>query len=232
MQIGIKNRGGRKTKRKLIIGAALTAALILVAGCISYDQTMTLNPDGSGTVKIHYTSDDPMGVQLTPVLPFSEEGIIADYLNSEITVREIEIFVPANEEEGTYEATYYLDFLNVADLNGRGIFAVKDHTGTKEAMPQVFTLDESGGTSTFIQKSTLNVDIDDTTGLGGYKFTYSLTCPEVVTMTNGTVESDGCTVNWSYTLPELINNPVKMYAVYGESTGTGQGCIGTGMVPD
>jgi hypothetical protein len=210
----------------------VSVTAILVAGCISYDQELVLNDDGSGTVKIHYTSDDPHGAEGAPVLPFTEKKIEADFAGSGAVVRDVYVFAPNEPAEGSHEAVYYLDFTDITDLNGRGIFAVKDPTGTRDAMTQIFTLEEAGGTTTFTQTCTLNIEVEDTTGLEDYRFTYSLTCPEAVTMANGTVESGGYTVNWSYTLPELINNPVKMYAVYRESGGTGQGCIGTGMVSD
>lgn len=219
-------------KRKMTFIGLITFAVILAAGCINYDQELVLNDDGSGTVKIRYTSDDAAGAQLTPVLPFSEEDIIAEYSGSKITVSGIEVFVPGEEEEGPCEAKYSLEFGNIADLNGHGIFAVKDYTGTKDAMPQVFTIYEASDMTTFTQTCTLNADVEDTTGLEYYKFTYSLTCPSTVTLTNGEVKSDGLTVTWSYTLPELVKNPVEMYAVYGESGGNGQGCVGPEKVSD
>jgi hypothetical protein len=230
MQIGIKNRGGRKTKRKLIIGAALTAAIILAAGCINYDQKMTLNADGSGTVIVHYTSDDPKGTYGGPILPFTKEEIEAAYGGLNLDVRRI--MPDADADEFHPGVKYRIDFADIADLNGRGVFAAKNLNATKDVMTQVFTLDKAGGTTTFTQTCVLNVDVEDASELKYYEFTYFVTCPEAVTMTNGTVESDGCTVNWSYTLPGLINNPVKMYAVYGEPEGTGQGCVGPGKVSD
>ncbi|UCE27049.1 MAG: hypothetical protein JSW52_11980 [Candidatus Coatesbacteria bacterium] len=192
--------------RLALVGLAVAAALI-VAGCINYDQTMALNADGSGMVTIHYTSDDPEGTQ-APKLSFSEEEITAEYADSDVTVSDIAVVVPAEGEEGSHEATYVLAFDDVTDLNGYGIFAVGDQ------MTQVFALADAGDTAVFTQTCTLTMDVEDTSGLTDYKFTYSLACPGAVTDTNGIVGADGYTVTWEYPLPDLINNTVEMNATY------------------
>jgi hypothetical protein len=219
-------------KRKLIIGATLAAVIVLAAGCINYDQELIINEDGSGTVTIHYTSDDPTGEMGAPVLSFTKEEIETEYAGSGVRVRNIDVFVPNENEEGSSEASYYLDYADITDMNGYGVFAVKDAATFEDKIIQVFSLDETGGATTFSQTCTLNMNVEDTTGLEDYAFTYSLTCPDAVTMTNGNVKSDGRTVTWRYTLPELIESPVKMYAVYGGSGEIGQGCVGPGKVSD
>jgi len=193
--------------RLALVGLAVAAALI-VAGCINYDQEMTLNADDSGTVKVHYTSDDPTGTSGAPVLSFTEEAITAEYADSKVTVRDIAVVVPAEGEEGSHEATYHLDFENVADLNGFGIFAIKDK------MTQTFAIVEGDGTATFTQTANLTMEVEDTSQLTDYKFTYSLVCPGNVTETNGTLGADGKTVTWEYPLPDLINKTVEMTATY------------------
>jgi len=218
--------------KELKILSGLTVVVVLAAGCINYDQNLVLNEDGSGTIKIHYTSDDPTGEMGAPKLSFTEKEIKDEYLNPGLKARDVELFIPADDEEGSYEATYYIDFEDITDLNGRGVFAVKDVTTAEDKMTQVISLAETDGTTTFTQTCAFNMEVEEPTDLEYYEFTYSLTCPSAVTMTNGKVESDGLTVTWSYPLPELIKNPVKMYAVYGGSGEIGQGCVGPGMVSD
>jgi len=197
--------------RLALVGLAV-AAVLIVAGCINYDQTMTLNADGSGTVTVHYTSDDPTGAQGTPVLSFTEEEITAEYADSNVTVSDIAVVVPAEGEEGSHEATYVLAFNNVTDLNGCGVFAVGDE------MTQVFALADAGDTAVFTQTCTLTMEVDDPSQLSDYKFTYSLTCPGAIIDTNGT-EGAGNTVTWEYPLPELINNPIEMNVTYEKPAG-------------
>jgi hypothetical protein len=224
-------------ERKLIIATAITAAVILAAGCVNYNQVLVLNDDGSGTVTVRYTSDDPKGVSGAPVLPFTEEEIVAVYKGSNLVVHDI---VPDRESENYAGVTYQIDFDNVTDLNGYGIFAVGDK------LTQTFYLSDLGDTMSFTQTTILTVDVEDDFLLEAYEFNYKLVCPGDVIENNGDfsygdfiINEDGVsngysTVGWSYTLPELINNPVKMYAVYSESgkTGNGLGSIGPGKVSD
>lgn len=198
--------------RLALVGLAVAAAII-AAGCINYDQVMTLNADGSGTINVHYTSDDPTGAQGTPVLSFDEGEITAEYADSNVTVSDITVVVPAEGEEGSHEATYNLTFGDVADLNGYGVFAVEDK------MTQVFALADAGDTAVFTQTCTLTMEVEDPSQLSDYKFTYSLTCPGAVTETNGTLAADGNTVTWEYPLPDLINNTVEMSATYEKPAG-------------
>ncbi|UCE27048.1 MAG: hypothetical protein JSW52_11975 [Candidatus Coatesbacteria bacterium] len=218
--------------KELKILSGLTVVVILVTGCINYDQELIINEDGSGTVAVYYMSDDPTGEMGAPVLSFTEEEIETEYAGSGVRVTNINVVVPNEDEEGSSEATYYLDFADITDMNGYGIFAVKEVATFEDKIIQIFSLDETDGVTTFTQTCTLNMNVEDAEGLEDYAFTYSLTCPEAVTMTNGSVKLDGRTVSWRYTLPELIEGPVKMYAVYGGSGETGQGCVGPGRVSD
>lgn len=220
-------------KRRLLLFTVLVAAAVLGAGCINYDQEMIIKEDGSGTIGVHYESYDPTGEYGAPRLSFTEKEIKDEYLSPGIKVRDIELVVTTEEEGGPSEATYYIDFEDIGDLNGRGVFAAKDVTTAADRMTQVFSLVETAETTTFTQTCLLNMDVEDASELTDYEFTYALTCPDEVTMTNGKVRLDGRTVVWTFPLPELLEGPVKMYAVYGEhGEGTGQGSIGPGRVPD
>jgi hypothetical protein len=219
-------------KRKSVFFISLAAAVVLTAGCIDYDQEIVIKEDGSGTIGIHYESYDPTGEYGAPRLSFTEKEIKDEYSGPGVKVRDIELVVSDEEEGGPSEATYYVDFENIADLNGRGVFAVKDATTGADRMTQVFSLVETADATTFAQTCSLYMDVEDASELTDYEFTYALTCPDEVTMTNGKVKLDGRTVVWKFPLPELLNGPVKMYAVYGESGGTGQSSVGPGLVPD
>ncbi len=206
-------------KRKIIFATSLAAVIVLAAGCINYTQKMTLNADGSGTVIVHYTSDDPEGTGGAPVLPFTENEIVAGYKGSKLVVRDV---VP-DAEGDEYQAgvTYQIDFDDVADLNNYGAFAFEDK------LAQNFYVNDLGDTLSFMQTTSLTMDVEDTSMLDSYRFTYKLVCPGDVTETNGTLSGDGRTVAWLYTLPELINDTVEMTATYEKPAGApGGGIIG------
>ncbi|UCE27046.1 MAG: DUF4282 domain-containing protein [Candidatus Coatesbacteria bacterium] len=207
-------------KRKLIIGVTLAVAVVFAAGCINYEQEIYLNADGSGTVIVRYTSDDPEGNSGTPILPFTEDEIIAEYKGSNLVVRDV---VPdADNDEYSAGVTYQIDFDDVTDLNDYGIFSVGDK------LTQTFYLNDLGDTVSYMQTTSLTMDVEDTSMLDSYKFTYKLICPADVTETNGTLSADGRTVAWLYTLPELINNAVDMTATYEKPAGAPGGGIFSG----
>lgn len=204
-------------KRKLLLFAVLVGAVVLAVGCIDYGQGMALKADGSGTVVIHYASDDPEGTSGTPVLPFTEAEIIAGYKGSNLVVHDV---VPdAESDEYHAGVTYQIDFDKVTDLNNYGVFFFEDK------LTQNFYLNDLGDTLSFMQTTSVTMDVEDTSMLDSYGFAYKLVCPGDVTETNGTLSGDGRTVTWYYALPELINNTVEMTATYEKPAGAPGGGV-------
>jgi hypothetical protein len=207
-------------RSKLVGLAALAIGLIIVAGCINYDQDLTLNPDGSGTIMVRYDSAAQSGEKTeegsismggAPELSFTEKEIVAEYEGAPFAVRDIVI---GKTDSDAPEATYYIDFDNVADLNGRGIFALEG-----DKLKQTFSLDTSGDLTVFKQLVQLKMEVEDPSSLSEYKFTYKLTAPGEVKETNGTAE--GNVVTWEYSLDKLINEDVEMTASYQPAAGGG-----------
>jgi hypothetical protein len=200
-------------RSKLIGLAALAIGLIIVAGCINYDQELTLKPDGSGTVYVRYDrtggstgeeGEGSMDVSGAPELSFTEEEIMAEYEGSNLTVRDITV---GETDSGVPEASYYIDFESVGDLNGYGVFALKGGELT-----QTFSMDVAGDAVTFKQLVQLTMDVEDPSQLTDYKFTYKLNCPGEIVESNG--EITGNTVAWEYTLDKLINTDTEMTVTY------------------
>jgi hypothetical protein len=200
-------------RSKLIGLAALAFGLLVVAGCINYDQELTLNPDGSGFIKVRYDSaaqstgeesEGNLSMGGAPELSFTAEEIKAEYAGAPFTVRDIVI---GKTDKDAPEATYVIDFKNVSDLNGRGIFALEG-----DKLKQTFSLDTTGDLSVFKQLVQLKMEIEDPSTLSEYKFNYTLNAPGEVKETNGTAE--GNVVKWEYSLDQLINKDVELTASY------------------
>ncbi|MCP4231879.1 MAG: hypothetical protein GY771_17255 [bacterium] len=205
-------------KKTYLLLSVLAISVLIVAGCINYDQDMTLEADNSGTVKIHYTNAG-QGQEGVPDLPFVEEDIVASYDGAGVEVYDIEIVTAEGEETATPEATYYVDFKNVEDLNGYGIFAIGDD------IVQTISVTDEGDTRTYVQTCTLNMTVDEETDLSAYTFNYTLTLPTPVVETNGTIQADGQTVKWTFPLGDLVNNTTTMTVTYEKPKGGG-GCFG------
>ena len=189
---------------------------LALAGCIEYDQEMTINEDGSGTVKIHYNSaaQEPVkgggwlrsGAENVPALPFSEEGIIDSYGEAPLVVEDVNIATI----EGNPDASYRVSFDDIEDLNGRGIFYLEEGK-----LAQTFSLEEEEETCTYEQ----NIDFDwplkeeDKSDLAEYVFTYNVKVPGEILETNGTPVS-GDKVKWEYNLAELLNAETTLWVTY------------------
>jgi len=215
-------------RSKLVGLAALAIGLIVIAGCINYDQELTLNPDGSGTIMVRYDSAAQSGEKTegsismggAPELSFTEKEIMAEYEGAPFTVRDIVIGKTDTEAP---EATYYIDFDNVSDLNGRGIFALEG-----DKLKQTFSLDTSGDLAVFKQLVQLKMEVEDPSSLADYKFTYKLTAPGEIKETNGTAE--GNVVTWEYSLDKLINNDIELTASYQAGGGGGNTALIIGII--
>ncbi len=204
---------------KIFAGLALAAALILLAGCINYDQELTLNPDGSGFIMVHYNSaaqsppgtgekkggEAELNLGQAPKLSFTEAEILKEYEGAPFKVRDIKI----EAKDNVPNATYFIDFQKVADLNGKGVFALEG-----DKLKQTFALDDVGGNKVFKQLVALKMEVEDPSTLSSYKFTYKLTVPGDIIETNGTKGEDGKTVKWEYTLDKLINKDTEMTVTY------------------
>jgi len=218
--------------RSKILGlAAVAVGLIVVAGCINYDQDLTLNPDGSGSVMIRYDSaaQKPGGEKAdmaadVPMLAFTEEAITAEYEGAGVTVRDVAIGILEGSEE-TPEATYYLDFGDVTDLNGYGVFAIEG-----DKLKQTFSLEADGGNMVFKELVQFKMEVEDPSQLSSYEFNYTLNCPGEIVETNGTVA--GNTITWKHTLDKLINNDIEMTATYkgGEAAGGSKIAVIIGII--
>jgi len=197
--------------------SVLAVSILLVAGCINYNQEMTLEGDNSGTVKINYTNAG-QGQEGVPNLPFTEEEILAGYEGAGVEVYDIEIVSGEGDDAPTPEATYFIDFKNVEDLNGHGIYAIGSD------IVQVITVTDEGDTRTFTQTCTLQMTVEEDTDLSAYSFNYTLTLPASVLETNGTIAADGQTVTWTFPLTDLINKTTTMTVTYEKPKGGG--CFG------
>lgn len=189
------------------------AAVILLAGCINYDQELTLNADGSGQMKIHYSNagQQPPGKEKTgegeinlgqaPKLPFTEEEIKKGYEGAKgVTVKDIIV----ETKDNVPHATYTITFKDIHELNGKGIFALEG-----DKLRQTFSLTDETGAKLFKQLVQLKMAVEDPSTLSAYKFTYKFTAPGEILETNGT-KGEANTVTWEFPLDKLINKDTEM----------------------
>jgi hypothetical protein len=74
---------------KRILLALFAVAAMLLAGCIDYEETITLNDDGSGTIKFHYGIDKMMMQQMDSLSSsFGDAGASPGGMDEDIWTKE------------------------------------------------------------------------------------------------------------------------------------------------
>ena len=185
----------------------------LFAGCINYEENITLNSDGSGTMVMHYSIAQQLYAMMQMSQGTEQEGQKEDEMPFKFTDKEIREDMNApgvtvekveQKAEGDQQHFYvHIKFNKLTDLNQ-----------TKPFQKMKFEWDETGDNVTFRQvlesdkKQTEENPMGDQMAsamLGNAKFKFSVTLPSKALPapdTNGTIQQDGKTVVWEWPLLE------------------------------
>jgi hypothetical protein len=207
-------------------------ALLLIAGCINYDQTMELNSNGSGKLVMHYSMAQQLvsmmqmggsaGGEKDQQMPFK---IKEDEVKADLTAPGVKVDKFESKTEGDQQHFYvHISFDKATSLN---------NTKTFKEMP--ITWKEENGTVTLTQvlkakkKDKAAEGGDEAMGkqmaqamFGNAAFKFAIKLPSKALpspATNGTIAEDGKTVNWTFPLVELDSGDKVMTASF--KTGLG-----------
>lgn len=200
------------TKTALKRGALLLlplTGLLLLSSCIDVNENITVNPDGSGIVKLAYrisrlVVDLPKssGTQFTLVLPPDAAQLRAQVTAaSGLTLQNLS----AIDDSQTVGADASIAFAKLSNLNA----LLKGGSG------QRFSLTQNGARTIFAQTiyPGLNAGADQQTIelakklFGDYKVTLSLSTPLPIQSANlGTVSQNKTTVTYTTTIPDIIQS--------------------------
>ncbi|MAT38430.1 MAG: hypothetical protein CL946_02370 [Ectothiorhodospiraceae bacterium] len=178
------------------------AALLLIAGCINYEQTTTLNMDGSGSASIHYWAEEGSVMFLSDgPLAFDEEKVKEQYAGEGITIHDVTI--ETNDEDSTRHVRVKLDFQNIITL-----------AETKAFENVEIVWEEKDGLMNF--KQTMKSKDDNNFGMGDYTITYVYEMPGEIVNSNATKE-EGTTLTWENDLADLGGSGVILSATIKKS---------------
>jgi hypothetical protein len=193
--------------RRMVAHAALGGALLLIAGCISYEQHTTFAEDGSGRVVVDtwvdYFGEDEEGDETGEEAPATEIGqemgpAFADV--DGVAVEENWTKLEGEGEDRRAHARLALAFEKIENVAGRGIFENQNMSFDKQGKKYVFThtiRHEAKGES---EDSTAESEELARTLFEGYTFTYTLVMPGKIVETNGVPGEDRRTVTWEWPL--------------------------------
>lgn len=206
-------------------------ALLLIAGCINYDQQMELNTNGSGKLIMHYSMAQQLvsmmqmggaaGGEKDQQMPFK---VKEDEVKADLTAPGVKVEKFESKTEGDQQHFYvHISFDKVTNLN---------NTKTFKEMP--ISWKEENGTVTFSQvlkakKKEAAPSGDEAMGkqmaqamFGNAAFKYSVKLPSKALpspATNGTISEDGKSVSWSFPLVELDSGDKVMTASFKSGLG-------------
>ncbi len=198
-------------RRYIISGIAILFAAFIVGGCVTYDQDLYIAKDGSGVVKVYYSminfdTGEGMGTDVDVVPPsFStdEREIREMYSGDGIDLKDVKI----KSDESLDEVYLLIEFDNVLDLNGHGVWDENQVIGTRI----------EDGNLLFIQDIS-NPDARTLTAeekqlYDSYVFGYVLHLPNEIIETNGLRGKDNKSVYWEYPLSVVESNShLQMHA--------------------
>lgn len=179
--------------------------LVLIAGCISYEQDTQLDEDGSGSMQIHYwISEDMLTWFKGGNLSFNEDSVRAQYRAEHITVESLRS--ETRESDSTRHVFVTLSFDDIRRLPECPGFKDLDIKWMRE-----------GDVYRFVQ--TLPAASSSGDGmLEHFTFTYRFEFPGEVRESNAD-SLDGSLAVWSYKLSDLSEQK-QLEAVVVASTGT------------
>jgi hypothetical protein len=206
--------------KTLITGSAIVTVL-LVAGCIDYEQTITINEDLSGYAEFNIAKSPYLGDNM------NEDGSMMDnpvnFLAEDFSkvpgckVEEDSYSYSAETEMEYFSAKLKLDDINA--INGYGMFendrmlSITKENGVITYREEIMTTGEHAPPETSAEGEISEDEKMMREMMEGYSFTYRVIMPSVVTETNGEIGEDGRTVTWTWPTSEFIGlGKVEVFA--------------------
>ncbi len=205
-------------------------SLLFLAGCINYEETLTLKSDGSGEMLMHYSISEQLSSMMAlgggqqeegkneMPFKFKENEIRAGLQAEGVQVKKIEM-----KAEGGQQHVYVtVDFKKVTDLNNTTTFKEMPFVWEEEEKAIVYshTLKNKNPQGQQDDGSQAGGQMGDQMAkamLGNAAFSFKVKLPDKALPapnTNGTILEDGKTVTWTFPLAEMGSGDKLMTAKF------------------
>lgn len=204
-----------------IIASFVIFTMLLLSGCVNYDQQTTLNYDGSGTMKIHYwskMSNFSMGTSLGK-FDFDEQKAKENFTSANTEVKSVKM------EDKLDDSTKHVNLeLTFKDLN-----KLPDAKGFVEVKPSW-----KEGKDGMELKYVLLKDTSAASNMGAsdYTVTYTFNMPGEIISTNAP-KKEGNTLTWVYKVSDLgkdIEMTANVKKAKGKTCGIFGMILGAGLI--
>lgn len=112
----------QKTKNIMLFTIMLMA--ITLSGCLNYEQEVSLYPDGSGTMKIHYwikIQDTTKSVLINNIGLFNIDSVRSEFVSPYFTLENAEVF--SDTTDSTTHTKIEISFSSIDSLNNTKQFS-------------------------------------------------------------------------------------------------------------
>jgi hypothetical protein len=165
-------------------------------GCLNYEQSVKLNADGSGTIKIHYWTKESNVMSISK-FSFEENEIKTDQYKPEV-VKSVKI--ESDLKDSTKHVYVEFDFKNINKLDSLKGF--KDNSikfaENGDYMTLTHTLKKDSSAKNF--------------GMDEYTLKYTYEFPSKPELVDAAGKIEGNVVKWEYKYSELGNRDIVMTA--------------------
>jgi hypothetical protein len=186
------------TRNAAALRLVLAAAAIALAGCIDYEQELSLNADGSGRFALHYWVKDHLLTQWDDGRALFRDDTVRQRFAG--PGRELEsVSFDRRDEDSTRHAHVAVLFRAVSDLNGM--------RGLDEAD---FRFERRGDTAVFTHVVRAK-DNADGMRMSEFSASYALTVPGRLVSHNA-MHADHNRLTWRYNLSDFKNDRVMTAA--------------------
>ena len=185
-----------KRNYALTIFFSLILLSVTFFGCLNYEQTVKLNADGSGTIKIHYWTKESNVMSISK-FSFEENELKTDQYKPEVMKS---VKVESDQKDSTKHVYVEFDFKDINKLDSlkgfkdnsikfvqNGDFVTLTHTLKKDSSAKNFGMDE-------------------------YTLKYTYEFPSKPENVDAAGKVEGNIVKWEYKYSELGNRDIVMTA--------------------
>ena len=195
--------------------------LFMLQGCIDYEETMTLNPNGSAAVKIHYYIDESlmaMAEESQGQLTFDKASLEKEFKQAGLKPLNTKVYTESGKRHVTFDLKFKdinkiphkvpferreISLIKISNRTYlyRSVMKTETPQDTKEA--EVDTTDEFNTDEMIKTIKTLFV---------GHTFTFTLETPYKILETNAGGKIEGKKVTWEFPLAKIDEDNIVMTA--------------------
>ena len=177
--------------KKKVLAILVVLMMFVLAGCIKSTTSLTVNTDGSGSVKMI----------IAMLKEYAEQGGLEQAFGSMTEEYQNDGYTVADYSDGKYTGYQFTkDFTNIKDVSTNNLSGLNNIT-ISDTEPRVLTINSTLDTTS--QMESQGYDLSQLQSMGDLEMTFELTLPNAPTTHNAT-EVNGNTLKWDLLQTQTI----------------------------